>query len=300
MIDGVQHLLEAVPTINRCLAMVESRMASLVTAAGHDGLPRFSGDDAAGEQVSSGGGRMRARLAICAGQALGLSQDDTIAIAACAELLHNASLVHDDLQDGDCIRRGLDAVWASYGGNVAICAGDLLLSASFASMASLSTVEQLPRTMMLMHERIAEAVRGQGADLSFKERAFDVPTYVCIAEAKSGALLGLPIELALVAAGRRNWCADARRAANDFAVAYQIADDLEDAHRDRSFNFLQVLKTAGTSDPRAFARNFARDRLAAAMCYGTMLPDGCGIFLVALAERLSVHLVDEDAMAIAP
>ena len=70
-----------------------------------------------------------------AGLALGLSEPDVLCLAASAELLHNASLVHDDLQDQDGMRRGAPAVWKKYGSNVAICTGDLMLSAAYAALS---------------------------------------------------------------------------------------------------------------------------------------------------------------------
>ncbi len=287
-----RHLLPS--TIEADLNLVERRMAKLVLAAGHQDLHRFHGENAAIDQVSSGGGRMRARLALCAGHALGLSNDDSVAIATSAELLHNASLVHDDLQDGDRTRRGRDAVWVRYGVNAAICTGDLLLSASYASLASLSTIARLPALMTLMHQRVASAAWGQSADLSLQGRSFDdVPIYEAIATAKSGALISLPLELSLVATGQTGSCSQARRAANAFAVAYQIADDLEDAHRDRSLNLMRVLEEAGILDPQGFARGLAQGRLATAMREGASLPHRCGAVLVSFAECLSMRLIEE-------
>ena len=61
--------------------------------------------------LASGGSRTRAKLCIDAGLALHLSSKTIVALASTIELLHNASLVHDDLQDADISRRGRESVW---------------------------------------------------------------------------------------------------------------------------------------------------------------------------------------------
>ena len=92
------------------LAMVESRMIDLAGDRARDPGARM-----VREHLDTGGKRLRARLAIAACQALGGRAEDAIDWAAAVELLHNASLVHDDIQDGDRTRRGKPALWARYG-----------------------------------------------------------------------------------------------------------------------------------------------------------------------------------------
>ncbi|MBV5277060.1 polyprenyl synthetase family protein, partial [bacterium] len=67
---------------------------------------------AARYHLEAGGQRVRARLALHACEALGVVGDQSVRLAACVELLHNASLVHDDLQDKEKLRRGLPTVCA--------------------------------------------------------------------------------------------------------------------------------------------------------------------------------------------
>ena len=95
--------------------------------------------------------------------ALGLPKRDATAIATACELLHNASLIHDDLQDQDAERRGQPAVWAKFGPDVAICAGDLLLSAAYAALAALG--ETAAPVIAHMHTRVAITIQGQSEDL---------------------------------------------------------------------------------------------------------------------------------------
>ncbi len=63
-----------------------------------------------------------------------LSVANAVTIATTVELLHDASLVHDDVQNGDALRRGQKAVWFHFGVNAAICTRDLMLSGALLSL----------------------------------------------------------------------------------------------------------------------------------------------------------------------
>ena len=246
---------------------------------------------AARYHLQAGGERIRGRFAIHASLALGLSEPDAICIAASAELLHNASLVHDDFQDKDETRRGVPAVWKKYGTNVAICTGDLMLSAAYAALCGLGESHYMPALISLVHERTSLAVSGQCADLMTRQHALvTVNAYIDIAIAQSGALLSLPLELALIAAGRKNWTSQARDAAEAFAIAYQIADDLSDVLLDResgSMNIIFVLESAGCGlNSTAFARRLGSQHIDKAIALSRTLPCDAGSVL----EDLSLEL----------
>lgn len=259
---------------------------------------------AAHYHVAAGGQRIRFRLALDAGRALGLKSDDSVCIATAVELLHNASLIHDDLQDRDKFRRGRPSVWAAFGGDIAICSGDLLLSAAYAALATFSNPALLPGLISLVHARTARAIAGQCADLEARGQAIDdVRAYETIAIAKSGALLGLPLELALLAAGYNNSSAFARRAADAFAVGYQIFDDIADFGKDAetrkagpdarpaSLNILSVMRAAGHgADAGQLARTLGLKHLRTAADAAGDLPKRSGDFLRELALRLVAGL----------
>ncbi|MEO1174347.1 MAG: polyprenyl synthetase family protein, partial [Myxococcota bacterium] len=101
---------------------VEKLMVELAT-----GSKAEKTGDIVREHLSTGGKRIRARLALAAADALGATADSSIPWAAACELLHNATLIHDDLQDGDELRRGQPTAWVRHGMPSAINAGDLLL-----------------------------------------------------------------------------------------------------------------------------------------------------------------------------
>ena len=257
---------------------------------------------AAAYHLGCGGHRVRARLCIDAGLALGLLDDDVVCLATAAELLHNASLIHDDLQDHDEIRRGQAAVWLKFGSHVAICAGDLLLSAAYAALGKFSKPSLLPALMALVHQRCTAAISGQCADLAHRNDCVSsVDRYVSIAVAKSGALLALPVELPLLATGNGASAPDARRAAEAFSVSYQIVDDLQDVNRDAEcvqgatgLNIVFVLEAQGLGkDARTAAKNCGLQYLHLAVTVAHTLPNGVGVHLLKLASELRAVLMSE-------
>ena len=107
--------------------------------------------EAARYHLNCGGKRIRAKIAIEAANALGLSEQNSLIIAAVSELLHNASLIHDDLQDGDMYRRDNQAVWAKFGKDIALCTGDLFISAAYAAVAQMSNTKHIPLMINTIH-----------------------------------------------------------------------------------------------------------------------------------------------------
>jgi Polyprenyl synthetase len=273
------------------IAAVESRMLSLLAA-----------DDigAAIYHIKTGGQRIRARLGLHAALALGQSADDAVTLSASAELLHNASLVHDDLQDRDRMRRGSPTVWAVYGDSIAICAGDLLLATAYRALSAYSDCRKLPELLVLAFDRTAVAIQGQCGDLSSHTRSHDLAAYETIATAKSGALLSLPIEFALAASCRTDLIAHARSAAEAFAIAYQITDDLADIAHDAtnaessdSFNIVTVLQRDGlVDDARSAAQRIGLQHAVRAIAAADALPHGVGAILKTLALSLRPALTE--------
>ncbi len=182
-------------------------------------------------QFERGGKLLRARLACETGQALGLDPEATRTIAAICELLHAASLIHDDIEDGDAMRRGRKALWAEFGEDVAINAGDYLIARAVALAAS---IDAEAKVRVALAERVAECVTclARGQD---EERAFcgtldtTLEAYEAAARHKCAPLLALPVELALLVAGApAPQCEAAARAMGDLGTAYQLQDDLLD------------------------------------------------------------------------
>ncbi|MEM8970509.1 MAG: polyprenyl synthetase family protein [Pseudomonadota bacterium] len=245
--------------------------------------------------LSSGGSRVRAHLAIDAAHRANLSQSVATSLATACELLHNASLVHDDLQDHDTHRRGRPALWAKYGKNTAICAGDLMISAAFAALCTLGP--KASSAVKLAHRAVAETIRGQAEDLASKPDC-KPEQYMAIAKAKSGPLLALPLQLVLLQVAETETTIEAAYiTASDVALAYQITDDLTD--RDRDLNALSPnaclsLEAAGHSidGARRHARHLACDALQMAEAASSKLPFGVGCALGVLIGSLQQKILE--------
>ncbi len=184
-----------------------------------------------GECLRSGGKRLRAHLALAAGHALGVADETLVPWAAACELLHNATLIHDDIQDADRVRRGLPTVWARHGVGQAINAGDLMLMLPFLAVGE---IEAPPAIRSRLYAAIAVAAartaRGQAAEMELPNQdEVGWPQWIRAAEGKSGALLGLPVQGAAILCGLDDRTSQALAGAFSRAgVLYQLQDDLLD------------------------------------------------------------------------
>jgi len=280
-------------TTDSALLAVERLMVELVRVAavpaGAAGEPATL--RAACYHLEAGGQRVRARLALHACEALGVPADQAVNLAACVELLHNASLVHDDLQDREQSRRGHPTVCTAYGPDVALCAGDLLLSAAYGALADLPNPTSLPDILRCVHARTSKVIQGQCADLATKDQGLPaVSRYEEIVVGKSGVLLGLPLELAFLAAGEEQWLPRVRTAAHAFGIGYQMVDDLEDVRSDAAQGSLNIVLLLAAGRPPELvvdqARQLARAHLEAAVAQAEALPCQAGALLAEFAFAL--------------
>jgi len=234
----------------------------------------------------------RARLALTAGLALDLSENICIALAASCELIHNASLLHDDIQDGDTQRRGKEAAWSRFDQSTAMCAGTLMLSAAFETIAQ---IDQHTQELVLhLHQRTADLIHGQTLDLAFAAEPVNLQGYLDIASAKSGSLLALPLELVMITCNRLNALPIAKQAGESFAIAYQIADDLNDVEDDLArgtCNIVGVLQRRDVDRSQATreALDLMQKHLRLAEHSAAQLPAESGAYLLSLCGKLSVE-----------
>lgn len=212
------------------LARIEALMRQLCLVDRGDGLGAL-----VWEHVDSGGKRLRARLALLAVTLLGGRLDDGIAWGACCELLHNASLIHDDIQDGDRYRRGRPALWTRHGVPQAINAGDLSIALAYLAIGEIAVTDalrwHLTRTVSLAARRVVE---GQAAELQLLTTgtlAWD--TYASCVEGKTAALFSLPLAGAALIAGRtEEEAAQLGDAVRALGLLFQIQDDILDLFGD--------------------------------------------------------------------
>jgi geranylgeranyl diphosphate synthase type II len=246
--------------------------------------------------LESGGSRTRATLALDTAAVLGLDIATGQACACAAELLHNASLVHDDLQDRDPVRRGHPSVWHAFDEAAALCAGDLMISAAYASLAGHPAPA---RAITLLHQAVAETARGQAADLA--ANVTSVAEYRALVAEKTGPLMALPVRLALCAA-RLPGGDVVKRLGRKLSIAYQMLDDLHDRDADRAagrVNICTILEAGGLTPAQArdAARHAAKDALTEARELARTLPHGAGSAYRTLVDRLDGALTEHSHAA---
>ncbi len=226
---------------------------------------------------------------------LRLTKFDAIALSACVELLHNASLIHDDLQDLEKTRHQEKSVWTKYSPSIAVCAGDLMISCAYVAISAVSNPQILPDLLNAVHRCIANATRGQCKDLTVRSpNDLSLDEYVDIVKAKSGALLALPLELPLLLMGDRKASKLAIEAAEDFSVGYQIIDDLVDleddlGNRERpaSLNISTLIKQNGRKgSPKEEMKVLARSYFESAHRIAGELPGSSGLYLQSLSKKI--------------
>ncbi|MEV4328834.1 polyprenyl synthetase family protein, partial [Microbispora rosea] len=137
---------------------------------------------------ADGGKALRPAFTLLAAEGAGGDADAALPAAVAVELVHNFSLIHDDVMDGDAVRRHRPTVWNVFGRSEAILAGDSLLTLAFAVLAGSGRPAAGVRTLARCVQSLLD---GQSADLGFEERA-DVSLGECMrmAEGKTGALFG--------------------------------------------------------------------------------------------------------------
>lgn len=195
-------------------------------------------DDHAGvmaaHHLATGGKRLRARLALAACEALGGATRHGVAFGAAVELLHNATLVHDDIQDGDTLRRGAPTLWSAHGTAQAINAGDFLLMLPYLAVAEVPGHLQGGLCRALAHHAIA-TVRGQIAELDLlPSERLGWADYVDAIAGKTGALIGLPVcGAALVAGASWPYAHRLSLAFERLGVLFQLQDDVLDLYGDK-------------------------------------------------------------------
>lgn len=191
--------------------------------------------DIALEHLSTGGKHFRARLALAAGNVLGADSAALIGAATACELLHNATLIHDDIQDGDLVRRGQPAVWARHGTPQAINAGDLLLMLPFSAVQRLDDPACSGLMSAAIARRAARTVLGQSAEMTMLAREeLSWSAYLHAILGKTGALIALPVELAALAAGLDPFTAgQLGDEALGLGVLFQLQDDIVDLYGDK-------------------------------------------------------------------
>jgi geranylgeranyl diphosphate synthase type I len=182
-------------------------------------------------QVKSGK-RIRPILCLLTCAAAGGDWRQALPAAAAVEILHNFSLIHDDIEDASLTRRGRTTMWQIWGQELAINSGDAMFALAHVALGRLlergvdaATVVQALRRF---DETSVRLTQGQHADMSFEKRdQVSVDEYIEMITGKTAVLLSLCAQLGALVAG-----SDAETVANyatfgrDLGLAFQVIDDI--------------------------------------------------------------------------
>lgn len=234
-------------------------------------------DDMTAYHLETGGKRLRALLPLLVAQTLDDEPSKLVPFGAACEMLHNATLVHDDLQDGDEVRRGRPTVWKQYGIPQAINVGDamfyytLLLAQRLEVPAAVR--EAAARRIMLETLRVID---GQEREFQLKRaEPVTLDDYYRMVEGKTSGLFALPMAGAAEVLGAPRTVVEAlTEAARHLGVLFQVQDDVLDIYGDkgrdvrgsdigegkRSALVVHALETAGQSDREWLLATLDKDR----------------------------------------
>ena len=223
--------------IDEMLPSIEAELKLVVSTPENVGFPELRemlvyhmGWEGEGAGAEAQGKRIRPLLVLLSAQAAGQEWRRALPAAAAVELLHNFSLIHDDIQDHSEMRRGRPTVWKKWGIAQAINAGDVMYTLAFWALQRLEetttaqTVLEASRCLQLVCLRLTE---GQYLDLSYETRAeLTLNDYWPMIQGKTSALLGGCAELGALTAG----ASSAQRAYfREFGIklglAFQVLDD---------------------------------------------------------------------------
>ncbi len=229
--------MEPPPALSRYRLEVDSFLRCFLGRAGPPHLYRMlryhlGWEEIDGRPAQRGGKGLRPSLCLLACEASGGDWREALPAAAAVELVHNFSLIHDDIQDRDRERHHRPTVWSIWGEGQAINAGDALLALARLALLALADKGVPPDRVIeagrVLDERTLKMVEGQVMDLAFEDAAaVDLASYLQMIEKKTGALFDCALRLGAVVAGvdRR-----ATQALSSYGrllgLSFQIRDDM--------------------------------------------------------------------------
>jgi len=174
----------------------------------------------------AGGKRLRPLLTILTARALGYRQDNIYPLACSLELLHTATLLHDDIVDGASLRRGRETAHMRFGATHAILAGDALLALANRIVADYNT----PELTSILSEGLLQTATGEILELShLRDTDLPLSSYLAIITGKTAHLIQAACLCGAVLAGADERLRQAAIALGiNCGIAFQLVDDALD------------------------------------------------------------------------
>jgi geranylgeranyl diphosphate synthase type I len=226
--------------IGRWLPQIEAEMNTVIgsrdeAVAAHYGMMRYHlgwADEHFHLKPAPSGKRLRPILCLLSCAEMGGDPSQALPAAAAIELLHNFSLIHDDIEDGDEMRHHRPTLWKVWGVPLGINAGDGMFTLAFAavqrltqrgvnSKATLAVLNQFTQTCLTLTE-------GQFLDLSFEQRpVISLDEYMHMIQGKTAALIGAGVAIgARIAGATATQQTDMLQFGQAMGLAFQIQDDI--------------------------------------------------------------------------
>jgi geranylgeranyl diphosphate synthase type I len=226
--------------IGEWLPPIEAEMRSLLdnnedAVAAHYGMLRYHmgwANVRFDAELAPAGKRLRPIFCLLGCDAVGGNVEMAIPAAAALELLHNFSLVHDDIEDGDEQRRHRATLWKVWGVPQAINAGDGLFALSFAAIQRLEerglSAEATLAALRVFTQMCVELTEGQHLDMLFEARDdVTVPEYLRMIQGKTGALVGASVAIGAIVGGAEAAQSEALwHFGRAVGLAFQVQDDI--------------------------------------------------------------------------
>lgn len=208
-----------------------SRLDSPRTRAFHEMLSYHMGWTGEGAGSEATGKRIRPLMVLLCTAAAGGDWNTALPAAAAVELVHNFSLVHDDIQDNSDKRRGRPTTWVKWGAPMAINVGDALFVISNQAIIDLKEnypAEVVVRAAEILHNTCLELTRGQFLDMSYEERNdLGVDDYWPMVAGKTAALLSACCHIGSLLGGADDAKQEAYRSFGQYlGLAFQVQDDI--------------------------------------------------------------------------
>ncbi len=220
---------EYLPDLEALLRAALNYHADTINTSAHM-LHYHMGWEAHQKQVGSVGKRTRPLITLLSADASGGHWRDALPLAGAVELVHNFSLIHDDIQDESELRRGRPTLWVLSGKPQAINAGDALFVHAHlvVQRATVLPVETRLQALSLLDQSCLELTDGQHCDLEFENAEYiDQAAYWDMVSGKTASLIAVAAEIGALAAGAtEEQCEHYRAFGHALGLAYQVRDDI--------------------------------------------------------------------------
>jgi geranylgeranyl diphosphate synthase, type I len=186
--------------------------------------------DAAGHLIVNGGKRLRPFMVIKSCEILGGKLKDAIQAASAVEMIHNFTLVHDDIMDNDEMRHGVPTVHKKFGLPIAILAGDVLFSKAYQILSDSNLpAKEVNDLVSRLAKACVDVCEGQILDIKMAE-AKKIPSqadYIKMIEKKTAALFDVSCSMgAICAKAKQSDITKLSAFGKNLGIAFQITDDL--------------------------------------------------------------------------